>query len=94
MRMDRLTLRAQDVINNAQNIAAENNSPEIHPEHILKAAADQDGGMFPAIAEKLGVSVKDIKNEINQYIASMPRQTALRTCPIFFCRVSRTVSSR
>jgi ATP-dependent Clp protease ATP-binding subunit ClpB len=46
MRMDRLTLRAQDVINNSQNIATENNSPEIHPEHILKALIDQDGGIF------------------------------------------------
>ena len=75
MRMDRLTLRAQDVINNAQNIAAENNSVEIHPEHILKAAADQDGGIFAAISEKLGVTLKEIKNEINQYIESMPKQT-------------------
>ena len=75
MRMDRLTLRAQDVINNAQNIAAENSSVEIHPEHILKAAADQDGGIFSAIAEKLGAPLKEIKNEINHYIATMPKQT-------------------
>ena len=75
MRMDRLTLRAQDVINNAQNVAAESNSVEIHPEHILKAAADQDGGIFSAIAEKLGAPLKEIKNEINHYIATMPKQT-------------------
>jgi ATP-dependent Clp protease ATP-binding subunit ClpB len=75
MRMDRLTLRAQDVVNSAQNTAAENNSAEIHPEHLLKAAADQEGGIFSAIAEKLGAPLKDIKNEINQYIASMPKQT-------------------
>ncbi|PKL17362.1 MAG: type VI secretion system ATPase TssH, partial [Spirochaetae bacterium HGW-Spirochaetae-5] len=75
MRMDRLTLRAQDVVNSAQNIAVENNSADIHPEHLLKAAADQDGGIFSAIAEKLGAPLKDIKNEINQYIASMPKQT-------------------
>jgi len=74
MRMDRLTLRAQDVINNAQNIATENNSPEIHPEHILKALIEQDGGIFTAIAEKLGALTRDIKNELDQYIKTMPRQ--------------------
>ncbi len=74
MRMDRLTLRAQDVINSAQNIATENNSPEINPEHILKALIDQDGGIFTAIAEKLGASCRDIKTELDQYIKSMPRQ--------------------
>lgn len=74
MRMDRLTLRAQDVINSAQNIATENNSPEIHPEHMLKALIDQDGGIFTAIAEKLGAPVRDIKSELDQYIKTMPRQ--------------------
>ncbi|HPJ36194.1 MAG TPA: ATP-dependent chaperone ClpB [Spirochaetota bacterium] len=74
MRMDRLTLRAQDVINGAQNIATEANSPEIHPEHILKALMEQDGGIFTAIAEKLGAPCRDIKSELDQYIKSMPRQ--------------------
>ena len=75
MRMDRLTLRVQDIINSARNIAAENNSAEIHPEHILKAAIYQEGGIFNAIAEKLGASVNEIKNELNRYIESMPKQT-------------------
>ncbi|MCL1864277.1 MAG: ATP-dependent chaperone ClpB [Spirochaetes bacterium] len=75
MRMDRLTLRVQDIINSARNIAAENNSAEIHPEHILKAAINQDGGIFNVIAEKLGASVSEIKNELNRYIEGMPKQT-------------------
>lgn len=74
MRMDRLTLRAQDVINSAQNIATENNSYEIHPEHILKALIDQDGGIFTAIAEKLGAPTRDIKSELEQYIKTMAKQ--------------------
>jgi len=51
MRTDRLTLRVQDIINNAAGIAAENNSAEIHPEHILKAAVYQEGGIFNVIAK-------------------------------------------
>ncbi len=74
MRMDRLTLRAQDVINSAQNIATENNSYEIHPEHILKALIDQEGGIFTAIAEKLGALTRDIKSELEQYLKTMPKQ--------------------
>jgi ATP-dependent Clp protease ATP-binding subunit ClpB len=74
MRMDRLTLRAQDVINNAQNIATENNSYEIHPEHLLKALVDQDGGIFTSIADKIGAPLRDIKREVDSYVKTMPRQ--------------------
>ncbi len=74
MRMDRLTLRAQDVINSAQNIATETNSYEILPEHILKALVEQDGGIFTSIAQKLGAAVTQIRNELNECIGSMPKQ--------------------
>ena len=75
MRMDRLTLRAQDILNSAQNIATEHDSYEIQPEHILKALVEQDGGIFTSIAQKLGAPLSQIRSELKAYIDSMPRQT-------------------
>ena len=43
MRMDKLTLKAQDAINTAQNIATDMNHYEIQPEHLL-LALDRPGG--------------------------------------------------
>ena len=60
MRMDKLTLRAQDAVNTAQNIATEKNHYEIQPEHLLKSLVDQDGGIFDAMAKKIGVSIHSI----------------------------------
>ena len=40
MRMDRLTLKAQDALSRAQNEATNNNHYEIQPEHLLKALQD------------------------------------------------------
>jgi ATP-dependent Clp protease ATP-binding subunit ClpB len=74
MRMDKLTLKAQDAIYNAQNYATENNHSEIQPEHLLKALVVQEGGIFTSIAQKIGVSPSDIKSEIDSAITSMPRQ--------------------
>ncbi len=74
MRMDRLTLRAQDVINSAQNIATEKNSSEIQPEHMLKALIEQDGSIFESVASKLGAPVRQIITELDNFIDSMPRQ--------------------
>jgi len=57
MRMDKLTLKAQDAVNTAQNIATDMNHYEIQPEHLLLALIDQEGGIFGSIAQKIGASV-------------------------------------
>lgn len=74
MRMDKLTLKAQDAINGAQNIATELNHYEIQPEHLLKALIVQDGGIFDSIAQKIGASTLEIKREVDSVIDSLPRQ--------------------
>ncbi len=75
MRMDKLTLKAQDAINAAQETATEKNHQEIQPLHLLKALASQDGGIFSSMAMKIGTSLQDIKQEIDRALDSLPRQT-------------------
>ncbi|MBN2078330.1 MAG: ATP-dependent chaperone ClpB [Spirochaetes bacterium] len=74
MRMDRLTLKAQDAINSAQNIATAMNHVEIHPEHLLLALIDQEGGILDSITRKIGVSSHDLRAEVDAALKSMPRQ--------------------
>ncbi len=74
MRMDKFTLKAQDVIYTTQNLATENNHYEIQPEHLLKALMVQDGGIFESIAQKIGVSTSEIKNDIDCALGSFPKQ--------------------
>ncbi|MCU0843976.1 MAG: ATP-dependent chaperone ClpB [Spirochaetes bacterium] len=75
MRMDKLTLKAQDAISRAQNEATNNNHYEIQPEHLLKALVDQEEGMFTTIAQKIGVPAVEIGSEIEVEIKKLPRQT-------------------
>ncbi len=75
MRMDKLTLRAQDAVSEAQNAATAHNHYELQPEHLLKALLEQDGGIFGTIAQKIGVPVHDIKRETDAAVAALPRQT-------------------
>ncbi len=74
MRMDRLTLKAQDAINSAQNIATAMNHVEIQPEHLLLALIDQEGGILDSIARKIGVSSQDLRAEVDAALKAMPRQ--------------------
>ncbi|MCX7679252.1 MAG: ATP-dependent chaperone ClpB [Spirochaetes bacterium] len=74
MRMDKLTLKAQDAVYSAQNIATAHSHAEIQPEHLLKALVEQEGGIFTTIARKIGVSPSDIKAEVDAEIQKMPKQ--------------------
>ncbi|MBN1500643.1 MAG: ATP-dependent chaperone ClpB [Spirochaetes bacterium] len=75
MRMDKLTLKAQDLIADAQNIATENNHYEIQPEHLLNAVIQQQGGIFNSISQKIGVASDYILQETRKAVANLPRQT-------------------
>ncbi|MCP4131987.1 MAG: ATP-dependent chaperone ClpB [bacterium] len=74
MRMDKLTLKAQDAFTTAQNFATDKNHSDIRSEHMLKALAEQDGGIFGSIARKIGASVPEIIKETDVIIEALPRQ--------------------
>ena len=74
MRMDKLTLKAQDAVYNAQNTATSHNHHEIQPLHLLKSLVDQDGGIFTPIAQKIGVSVSEIRSDIEKELETLPKQ--------------------
>jgi len=74
MRMDKMTLKTQNAVYDAQNIATEHNHPDIQPEHLLKALIEQDGGIFTPMAQKLGIFPQEIKSELDTVIDSLPRQ--------------------
>ena len=41
MRFDQLTLKAQEIIQNAQQVAERKGHQQIEPEHVLRAILDQ-----------------------------------------------------
>jgi ATP-dependent Clp protease ATP-binding subunit ClpB len=74
MRMDKMTLKSQNALYEAQNVATQYNHPEIHPEHLLYALVNQEDGIFRPIAQKLGAAVDDIKHEVTLSLQSLPKQ--------------------
>ncbi|HQQ49662.1 MAG TPA: ATP-dependent chaperone ClpB [Spirochaetota bacterium] len=74
MRMDKLTLKTQNALYEAQNVATQYNHPEITPEHVLYALVNQDDGIFTPIAQRLGASVDEIKRETEMVLSAIPKQ--------------------
>ena len=75
MRMDRLTLKAQEAVNSAQELATARDHYEIQPIHLLNALSQQEGGIFSSIASKVGAPEQEIRREGEAALGTLPRQT-------------------
>ena len=72
MRLDRFTLKAQEAVQAAQNIAAERSQQEITPEHLLIALLEQHEGIVIPILQRLGADVGRIRDETQVAIERLP----------------------
>jgi ATP-dependent Clp protease ATP-binding subunit ClpB len=64
MNFNKLTLKAQEAVVEAQNLARGAGNPEVAPEHLLLALLRQDGGIVAPILNKLGVNPATIEADV------------------------------
>ncbi len=72
MRLDKFTLKAQEAVQAAQDLAAESNHQEITPEHMLHALLEQREGIVLPILQRLGADVSSIRAELAGELEKMP----------------------
>ena len=68
IRLDRLTIKAQEALQASQGIAEEASSQTIEPEHLLKALIDQAEGIVRPILQKVGVDPDALSAEVGEAI--------------------------
>ncbi len=73
MRFDKLTLRAQDAFQSAQNLATEMQHPNIDVEHLLLALLEQTDGIARPILEKLSADPSAISASIRKELTRQPK---------------------
>ena len=72
MRFDKFTLKAQEVIQNSQEIASRKGQQQIEPEHLLYALIEQREGIIPPLLGKIGVKEDAILHEVNKALDELP----------------------
>jgi len=72
MRFDKFTLKAQEVIQNSQEIASQRGHQQIEPEHALFALLDQREGIIPALLGKIGVTEDGLLPELGKALDQLP----------------------
>jgi len=79
VRLDRLTLKAQEAVQASQSIADGHNHQSIEPEHLLAALLDQEGGVVTSILRKIGVDPGSIRQQAEAEIEKLPKQYGTAT---------------
>ncbi len=73
MDVSKFTLKSQQALKAAQDLAAENSQQEIAPSHLLLSLLDQEEGMTRPILQKLAVSPEEAKHRALEALERIPR---------------------
>ena len=73
MRFDRFTLKAQEAVQEAQNIVLENDQQQLDVEHLMLALLEQSEGVVLSILQKLGANTAAIKKATFEEIQKRPQ---------------------
>ncbi|MBI4212019.1 MAG: ATP-dependent chaperone ClpB [Deltaproteobacteria bacterium] len=75
MRFDKMTLKAQEALQKAQDIAGNYNQQELAPEHLLLALMAQEEGVVGALLKKIGVELASLQQGLEAAIKAIPQVT-------------------
>src|SRR6185312_6812490 len=73
IRWEKLTVKSQEAMQQAQGRAAEYGNPEIQPVHLLLALIEDREGVIPAVLEKIGVPTQRLESELHAIEQKLPR---------------------
>jgi ATP-dependent Clp protease ATP-binding subunit ClpB len=73
IRFDKLTVKAQEAVQRANDLASEHGNPELLPIHILAALVEDKEGIVPPVLEKIGVGAQAVLHETYQEIDRQPK---------------------
>ncbi|HUH62448.1 MAG TPA: ATP-dependent chaperone ClpB [Terracidiphilus sp.] len=73
IRWEKLTVKSQEAMQQAQSRAAELGNPEIVPVHLLLALLEDREGVIPAVLEKVGVPPERLEHELHTIEEKLPR---------------------
>ncbi|MFZ2491752.1 MAG: ATP-dependent chaperone ClpB [Thermoanaerobaculia bacterium] len=73
MNYNKLTVKAQEAVVDAQNLSRGAGNPEVTPEHLLLALLRQEGGIVDPLLGKLGLNAGTIEAEVAAEVAKFSK---------------------
>ena len=73
MRLDKLSVSAQEAFQQSMGVAADFSSPSLEPEHLLKALLDSREANLTSIIERVGASPAALDAALGEELAAQPQ---------------------
>jgi ATP-dependent Clp protease ATP-binding subunit ClpB len=73
MKLDKLTVKAQEAIAASRDVAMSMHHAEVRPEHLLVALLEQEGGVVPRILAKIGADPRVVRTDLDHALEKLPR---------------------
>ncbi|MBW1867038.1 MAG: ATP-dependent chaperone ClpB [Deltaproteobacteria bacterium] len=90
MRLDKFTIKSQELIQNTQALAGQNHHQQVEPLHLLHAMLDDQEGITRSILHKMGVAPADLAREVSAAMDKLPRVSG-DTGDVYLSRLTTTV---
>ena len=81
IRWEKLTVKSQQAMEQAQARATELGNPEVQPVHLLLALVEDREGVIPSVLDKIGVPTERLESDLHQIEEKLPRVAGSATQP-------------
>ena len=73
MNFQKFTIKSQEAVQNAQEIAASYGNQSIEPEHLLAALVQDSEGVIVPILQKIGTNINYVKIKVSEAVEKLPK---------------------
>jgi ATP-dependent Clp protease ATP-binding subunit ClpB len=73
IRWDKLTVKAQEAVQRANELASEHGNPELMPAHLLAALLEDKEGIVSPVLEKIGIGPQAVLADLYRQIETLPK---------------------
>src|SRR5579863_10499122 len=80
-RFEKLTVKGQESLQRAQEIAEQNGHQQVTPLHLLKALLDEDQGIVRPLIQKIGANVGQLETMIAAELNRLPKVSGTNVPP-------------
>ncbi|HEX2250300.1 MAG TPA: ATP-dependent chaperone ClpB [Gemmatimonadales bacterium] len=89
IRPERLTIKAQEALRDAGELARSRGNPVVNDAHLLGSLLAQDEGVVQPLLQKAGLNVTAVRQEVEREIARFPTQAGGAAEPSFSREIQR-----
>jgi ATP-dependent Clp protease ATP-binding subunit ClpB len=74
-RFDKLTIKAQEALQQAHELASDAGNPQLEPIHLLAALVEEEGGVVRPLLERIGANIGQLRQIVSAELRHLPKAT-------------------